>query len=302
MKREESFDLLKAYIKNEGRFSVLIYGDRGTGKSYSVEKALEYLISESDEYSCLNGIMTINAFLIESTVESWTKILEDVNGKILIIEDIEDLDRRNQELLFQILSTKDGKFGFIKKEFKFRPVFISSYNINILKKKLENKFFDRISQLVVKFPSFKDNNITIWNDFMSTWNKMKFEGEIPDSGLKNWLETSACDILEGNFRDLDKIAINWNNYRMMNDNNTIVEKEIFQKIRESFKSTLSYPKHKKDESNTFYFSREDKGSKTAEQRFKYEYKKWIIREFDSLKIGCAKLNLNIRTVEGWTKK
>jgi hypothetical protein len=49
--------------------------------------------------------------------------------------------------------------------------------------------FDRISQLVVYFPSFTEKNGSIWNDFQSTWTKMHFpESEMPDNNFKTWLQ------------------------------------------------------------------------------------------------------------------
>ncbi|MBI9056995.1 MAG: ATP-binding protein [Labilibaculum sp.] len=302
MERKKSVELLESYLKNKGRFSVLLYGDRGTGKSFALEelqrKIMKSNLKDPNSF-CLGGIVTKNAYLIDSTIEFWNDTLQEADGKILVIEDVEDLSRRNQELLLQILSTKDGKFGLNEKTYRFRPVFISCYSLDLLKEKLENKFFDRIAQLMVKFPSFSECQSTIWDDFKNTWNKMQFPdaNKLPNSELKEWLEESACDVLRGNFRDLDKIVINWHNHRMLKTE----EKDILEIIKSGFKEDLSYPKYNEDRSNVFAFSREYKGTGVAERKFKYAYKLWLTKEFGSLKEGCKKMRLSHRTVEGWGK-
>ena len=204
--RRAQIDYLEACMTNPGRFSVLVLGSRGTGKKHWIKEKYRE-----------KSIIEIAAGTTEPSATFWTKQFEKANKGILIVEDVEELSKENQHILFKGLSTSNGSFGFEEpKEYEVRIVFTSVKDISILRdteKYLSHRFFDRIAQLVVRFPGFTETSRTITQDLESTWNKFKFETAYPVL-LSEWLKEIAHR-LHGSFRDLDKLCINWNNYQLM---------------------------------------------------------------------------------------
>ncbi len=291
-KRQERIRKLKFYMENPGYFPILLLGERGVGKTFWIENLIE-------EKQLQGAFMFINAFLAEETEEYWDKLFKKTNNGCLIIEEAERLSKKNQELLFQSMMTNNGKYGFKDKKYLIRLIFTTSYDISALKNTeeyLSHKFFDRISQLVVRFLSFKDFSANIKQDFIYTWEKFKFEDKhkIPQGDIIKWLELNADTKLQGNFRDLDKICINWHNYRLMG----YKEDDIYKQVIDNFQQYLKYPKHKTEQHNEFIFSNDLKHDDIM-KAFRQQYKKWAKQEFGTLKVAGEKLGISHRTMERW---
>jgi transcriptional regulator with AAA-type ATPase domain len=235
--RKEAVKLLYHYLKNPGLFSILVLGEVGVGKSHWIRAIQEELQGKSE---CTKQVTELSLTSIHPTKEAWKQVFTEANGGILVLTELEKV-KPHDALLFEALTTYDGKYGFEKKEFNFRVVFTSSYSIDSLRKTEEyvsNRLFDRVSQLVVKLPSFADANRYIWDDFQASWNKMQFQEkkELPGSELKKWLESKGHS-LKGNFRDLDKIAILWHQFRLMG----IEEGKIWERVKEQFEGYSAFP-------------------------------------------------------------
>lgn len=289
-------NILQKYLTNPGRFSILLLGKHGTGKQYGVQK----VISENQDVDCLNELMVVNAARHPNEdIEYWKAIFDQANGAVLLIKNVEALSLSSQEILFEGLSTDDeGHFGFQKKNLAFRIVFTSTMNIKRLRdseEKLSNRFFDRISQLVLEFPSYEKGDMRLWNDFKKTWAKMNFSAEniIPGNELKSWLERNG-NILHGNFRDLDKIAINWHQYRLMN----IPEANILKLVESSFKEYWHYPVHGAESGSSFNIAPETDWEQNL-NAFKRHYKNWLKNTFGSYQKGAKHANISHRTLERW---
>ena len=290
-KRKQIILKLKSFMSNPGYFPILLLGDRGTGKSFWIKN----LIKKNQP------IVFLNAFLSEETEVFWTNQYKKANNGFLIINEIERLSPKNQELLFQSMITENGKYGFSEKTYNVRLIFTSVFDISSLNKTeeyLSHKFFDRISQLVVKFQSFKEYSINIENDFIETWKKFNFATKktIPKGSIINWLKENADRKLFGNFRDLDKLCINWHTYRLINSDYS--DENIFKLIIDDFLQYLKYPEHKTDMHNEFNFSKEYKHDDIMKS-FKHKYKIWAKREFGTLKKAGEYLGISHRTMERW---
>ena len=168
-----------------------------------------------------------------------------------MIDEVEELSKQTQAILFEFLSTSNGKYGWKEKKHQCRIVFVSSFEIKTLRDNEEyllHKFFDRISQLVVAFPSYAEKNISIWEDFVTTWKKMDFpQDKLPKDELEGWLQEHSHKF-HGNFRDLDKLAINWCNYQLCG----LKEKDILGRVSKDFFSLYHFPEHKSENKNAFY--------------------------------------------------
>jgi len=284
---------LKSFLENPGYFSILLLGDRGTGKTHWID----YLTNE------LNSV-TVNCPFYDSTIEFWDSKFKEADNSYLIVDEVEKLDKKSQEILLQIMSTSNGKYGFSEKKYSVRVVFTSSYKVSILRdgeKYLLNTFFDRIAQLTVELPSFKESNKDIRKDFIATWKKMNFGGasnktwNCPGIPLFKWLEKNSS-ILYGNFRDLDKIAINWNQIQM--NDNTLDDQTILEKVVNDFTKYYHFTSHKPDDDNAFYFTK-GKTKNELEKVWKTQFKQWAKKEYGSLEEAAIRLDMSKRTFEKW---
>lgn len=294
--RTEAIRKLEGFLLNPGRFSVLVLGMRGTGKTHWLQAIQNSHISEKH----LNGLVVVNAALAKnSNQEFWNEKFQQADKKLLVVEDVEKLSNESQEILFDGLSTGEGaKYGFGEKNFEFRIAFTSTFDIKTLRdteEYLSHKFFDRVSQFVVKLPSYTDATKSIWKDFQLTWKKMKFEkmNVMPNIELRNWLESHSHE-LHGHFRDLDKIAINWHHYRIVGKR----ESDILGLVTEDFRELFHFPEHKSELSTSFHID----GSLDWEgnlRKFRKHFKEWVKVEFGSLRKGEMKVGVSYRTIERW---
>lgn len=290
--RKDIVEQLEHYLKNKGRFSVLVLGERGTGKTFWIEQITKHLYPKQ-------ALFTVDAALSGESTDFWMHVFKKAHQHLLVIDNVEKLTPRSQELLIKMLSTSDGQYGFEEKEFDVRLIFTSSFDISVLRDSeayLLHHFFDRISQLVVKFPSFKEKDAGIWQDFLATWNKMNFGAKFaaPKEILQIWLEKKSA-YLHGNFRDLDKIAINWQQYQIIGEKD---ESEILKKINDSFELFLHYPEQKTELHDTFIFKK-GKTKDEMEAEWRMQFKKWAKREYGTLKKAAQQLQMSERTFEKW---
>ncbi|MDX2282987.1 MAG: hypothetical protein NW241_02450 [Bacteroidia bacterium] len=294
--RREAVEQLFHFLCNPGRFSILILGKPGVGKSHWVRQIQPHIC---DKVSCAQGICEANLRTVEPSREAWTNIFREADGCILIIKELEHI-KRHDVLLFEALSTTDGTFGFSTKErFEFRVVFTSSYSIDSLRKTEElvsHRLFDRIAQLVVELPSLREVNLGIWEDFQASWVKMKFaeKNDLPGGTLRMWLEKEHKDFLHGNFRDLDKIAILWHQFRLMG----LGEEKILPKVQEQLTKFSAYPEQRTELGDVFYFQ-EGKPWKALEAAFKAALKQWAINVYGTARKAERALEMGKRTLDRW---
>lgn len=288
---------LLSYLTNPGRFSVLLLGQRGTGKTYY----LENIVSNNSSRDCLLNIISVNGLIAQNTDHLyWESKFEEANGKLLVIDEVESLSKLTQAILFEFLSTSNGLYGWQEKKYKCRIVFTSTHQIKTLRDNEEfllHKFYDRISQLILTFPSFSEKNISIWSDFEATWEKMKFPSkQIPSKDFEKWINANSHKF-HGNFRDLDKLAINWRNYQLSGMKNS----EILGRVSEDFFALYHYPEHKSEHPNAFYINEDMDYYKDIQPKFKK-----FVKEFAKIKYGKLSkapngmpLGVSYRTMEGW---
>jgi DNA-binding NtrC family response regulator len=296
--RNEAQNKLEFFIKNPGYFSILILGDSGTGKSFIINTILSGL--ENPKFGF---------YYPYEIGENSTEISKIFEKEFIIIKNIEELSMNQQNILFKTLSTSNGEIGLNDNIGLKRIIFTSSYDVIQLResrKYLLDRFWDRISQLVVKVPSFKDFSADIRNDFKSVWEKMDFK-EFPklpvDIDFNDWL-TENCKNFSGNFRDLDSIAILWHQYRIIEYGNanqkfkSDIEARIFRKVRADFEGFTHFPTQKTDSSNVFEFEK-GKTWEQIERNFHSKFKNWAKNEYDTIKSATEELNMPLRKMDKW---
>lgn len=299
--REEIKDKLKYFIQNPGYFSVLILGESGTGKGFMLLEVLKEL-EGFDE----TQLKSFYPFEIGQTEEEISKIFE---SKYILIKNIEELSDSQQLILTKALSTSDGTIGIKPYKSLKRIIFTSSYDVNQLtedQSRLVVRFWDRISQLVIKVPSFKDFSSEIIIDFKQVWEKMDFKEypKLPENGeFTFWLKEN-CGNFSGNFRDLDKIAILWHQYRIIEYEGlkqkfkSDVEARIFRKVRKDFEELVHFPTQKADTTNIFEIVK-GKTWEQIERDFHATFKKWAKRNYGSIKAATKELNMPLRKMDKW---
>jgi len=238
---------LKSYLSNPGWFSILIIGERGTGKTkfikeFSVERNVKEAncasfsddtMAESELFGHKGGAFT------GAGKEDKEGLFQAADKGVLFLDEVHNLSKRVQEKLMTALQTESsgdnkGKFkirklGDTKDNYvKVRPVFASNKPIDELKKLLLPDLYDRISQLVLKIPSIHESKVNLKEAFSNVWNNMQFEkkNEIPEiDTFYEWLNRIKLD---GNYRTLQNIAINWHQGRLMN---LQTEENVFEFVK-----------------------------------------------------------------------
>jgi hypothetical protein len=294
--RKDVKNKLKFYLENPGYFSILILGDSGTGKSY--------LINEVIGDDAKRGVYY--PFEIGENEESMSKLFEK---DVIVIKNIEELSDIQQKLLVKALSTVDGKIGFNEDKKLCRIIFTSSFHVSQLtdgQYRLNIRFWDRISQLVIKLPSFSEDPAEIVNHFKSVWAKMKFNdfNKVPEDGtFLGWLRDN-CTNFSGNFRDLDKIAILWHQYRTIEYRGynqkfkSDIEERIFRMVKSDFEEFTHFPTQKADGTNTFEIEK-GKTWDQIESDFRKTFKAWAKINYRSIKEATEALNMPLRKMDKW---
>lgn len=248
-----SVDLLGCYLNNPANaFSILILGERGTGKTRGVKKIAEELkkkvvvincASFSDDTMAESELFGHKKGAFTGAIEEKAGLFEEAKNGILFFDEIHNLSSRVQEKLMTALQTESsgvnkGKFCIRRlgdnkdNHVEFRPVFASNLTLPELKEKILPDFYDRISQLVLEFPSIHQSKLNVNDEFKKVWEEMQFQEHNTPPRLKkfrNWLNRIP---LEGNYRTLQSIAINWHQGMLMCKENN--ETEAFNFVKTQF--------------------------------------------------------------------
>ena len=244
-----AIQLLEFYLKNPGRFSVLVLGERGIGKTKSVkEKCTEKLTtancaSFSDDTMAESELFGHKKGSFTGASEDKIGLFDAANNGALFLDEVHTLSPRVQEKLMTALQTEgkepnNGKFlirrlGENKPRYVLvRPIFASNLKLPELKRKLLPDLYDRISQLVVELPSIHESKLIVHEEFKAVWAGMKFKQHNITPGLKPFIDWINKIPLEGNYRTLQNIAIYWHQERIMLGSGK--EEEVFEFVKTYF--------------------------------------------------------------------
>lgn len=246
---------LKSFLNNRGNFSILVIGERGSGKTSLIKK----LVSQDKKKLIQASCASFSEELAESELfghkkGAFTGATEDhqglfghADGGTLLLDEIHHLNDRVRAKLLTALQTESsgklrGAFPYRSlgsseiKYARFQPVFASNRSIHELRKQTELiDFYDRIAQLVVEIPplrSFSQESKII--AFENIWKCMEFKYDSPSNNIefKKWFTQLS---LMGNFRDVEIIAILWNTYYLSQEEPPPFE-EVFKRVKRDFES------------------------------------------------------------------
>jgi hypothetical protein len=313
--RESALEKLKVFLVNPGMFSLIVVGERGVGKRYSIEKVFENIKEESEKLlveKCMTGLEFVEASSLPLNL-NFDEFLSQYKNKTLVIDDVDQLHEELQKPLFLALSTTNGKFG-TNNDIPLRILFTSNKSADELRedgKHLKGILWDRISQLIIEFPSYKTDNSTIQKDFIATWKKMSFEklqDLIPfastpgNARFQKFLEDKS-PYFEGGFRDLDKIACLYFNYRIYHYGlkrklEEDIENLVVKSVIDDFSSKLKTQNNTEYALGTFKFT-DDTLMKELERKFKIQVKQWAKRKHHTISNAEKKLGLGQGTMKNW---
>lgn len=325
-KRMLVYEKLKFFLSNPGMFCVVVVGSRGSGKHFAIEKAFEHLQknNSNDELKrlCLMKLYFHSAHEFPSDKNELDKLFQSHLNKTLVIEDFENLENEQKILLLDALSTVNGKFGIAEKV-DVRILFMSSKRINDLRNEgdaLSLLLWDRISQLIIELPSFQEEGSNILTDFENTWKKMTFQNikeykgldAIPKlDGLRYFLESKHAEFV-GGFRDLDKIACLYFNYRIYHYGekriiDSAIEELVFADVKQDFMGKTQMTDEDPTINSLFDFeavksSGDNRRHPTLDDynsAFRVRFREWLISKHDTLSRAAEKLDCSIHTLKNY---
>jgi transcriptional regulator with AAA-type ATPase domain len=286
---------LEHYLRNPGRFAILVLGERGIGKTKWVtqitEEKLKKKLVKANCASFSDDTMA-ESELFGHAKDSFTGansakkgLFNEADKGVLFLDEVHNLSPRVQEKLMTSLQTQSS--GENKGKFSIRrlgdneaayvavqPVFASNLKLQELKKKILPDFYDRISQLVVEFPSINESKLDVYVEFREVWSAMQFQdcSNLPSStSFKNWLKRISLD---GNYRTLQSIAINYHQGRLIFG--VSKDDEVFDFVKSQYErfhaSNTTIPPSAK------YNFRKGVSKKAMEVEYKTEMLKWAFSE------------------------
>jgi hypothetical protein len=321
-KRQLAFKKLQSFIPNPGMFCVLVLGARGTGKRFAIQKAWEVVKFQKSEKELENlRLKNISYVSANNFPEDIDTLFEANLYGTIVLEDFDILSNEKKSLLLDALSTIDGKFG-IKEKVAVRLVFVTSEKISNLRlDNISNLLWDRISQLLVELPSFQDEASHALKDFEYTWNKMKFDtinkdlSKLPNLPSLDTFLKSQFSSFVGGFRDLDKIACLYFNYRLFHygENQAIqphLEEMVLADVKSDFigktqmhveeityNSIFDFDEVQPSDGKNKYPTLDDYNN-----QFRIRFRKFLLDKHKTLSKAAENIQCSIHTLKGYKDK
>lgn len=219
--RQQVLKLLKQYSELSGH-PLLILGGRGTGKTRMVETYVSK-IKQQDVVALACG--GLNSTVAESLLFGHVKgaftgadenrkgLLGEADGKLLLLDEVQDLPRNAQRQLVRTLQDKDHKYRQIGSDREltsnFELVCASNLTFDQLRNVLYPDFFDRIAHLIVEIPPLRLCREDLRTDWQQVWRECRKSERIPEKAPICAPLTELFDThnFSGNLRDLQRLAV-----------------------------------------------------------------------------------------------
>lgn len=218
---------LDLFREVEDHFVVLVLGERGTGKSSTVESVFKQPSRPFQTANCANfeDPTMAHSMLFGHVEGAFTGATADqdglfvlADGGTLFLDEFHKLPGQIRDRLLTALQTdNDGQYSFRplggteQRKVRLQLVLGSNEPLDRLRAQFPEDFWDRIHQRVVEMPPF-DKSVELEDGWTKVWDRMKFHAPalnpLGDEDLRDrflaWLGTLE---FPGNFRDLERLGI-----------------------------------------------------------------------------------------------
>ncbi len=304
-------------------FSILLIGERGIGKSqianHSVKKDSKQpfiqanCASFDEDNKAESELFGYEKGAFTGANSNKKGLLEEANGGVLFLDEIHHLSKMVQAKLMKALQTdRENKMSIRQlgstKETKIscRLIFATNRTIAELKTDLLPDFYDRIVQHVINIPPLRETNEDRVKDWESIWMGLKFRGNpiVPtDANLIKWLKILP---LNGNFRDLQKIAMYYNAFNSFDaeTKELLEETTAFQYAKNEFDKYHSPNVQIDGEKYNFNINQT---TKEMIADYLYELQDWAVSKFNGRKEAIQHFNslndsIGEKTLNNWKNK
>ncbi|RXQ04908.1 sigma 54-interacting transcriptional regulator [Vibrio parahaemolyticus] len=218
--RREAFEQLKRFTSIPN-VPLLVLGERGTGKTRLIESfvratkqkeivtlacgGLDSSVAESFIFGHKKGAFT-------GAISEREGILKIANGKVLFLDEIQDLPQTVQRKLVRVLQDHQHRYRPVgadtEETSSFELVCASNKSFSELEDVLDADFLDRISMLKVTVPALRNCRQDLNSDWQQVWYELNSGSQYPKvAPMSGDIEALfQSDELAGNIRDLQKLA------------------------------------------------------------------------------------------------
>jgi transcriptional regulator with PAS, ATPase and Fis domain len=294
---------------------LLIYGERGVGKSTAVQewiRNLKAVIKGKSELPIVQiNCSSLDPNLAESRIFGYVPgaftgaqkngaegLIEKAKNGILFLDEVQDLKKDVQRKLLQVFNdhhyTKVGDTSNNEKEIEFDLICATNKSERELKKCLDLDFYDRICVYKVTFPPLRERREDIPDLWRDTWKNVCLSTGhsefISKGNISNELSKYFSNSnLYGNIRSLRKIAflkIAWMDEK--------TDKEILDMIADDEEIESETNAISQD---SFFSKYESLAWKDADAQFRKDLVRWSEQKYGSLSNVEKELGWKIRNLQ-----
>ena len=320
-KRELVNKKIEVFV-NSG-FSVLVLGERGTGKSFTIKKLID-----DKEIRILGKLRVANCAsftdskIAESELFGYKKgsftgangdkigLIQEAEQGVLFLDEFHHLDKLTQAKLMMAFQTDESNNFKIRRVGDNEEIVVQNVNlvfatnrtIEELHEILLPDFYDRVVQYVVEIPPVRETLEDLTDDWKGIFERLyprqKIEAPM-DNKLFKWIKTLP---LAGNFRDLENIA---KDYKIFSDFDSDTQKEICNNLQipiepfEYAKKCYEMYHSESKSSEKIEIKIKDPGAHAIEKDFHRQLTDWAIKKFGSRKEAAKQLGVSEKTLNNW---
>lgn len=218
--RRDALQTLKQFA-SVPQAPLLILGERGTGKTRLIETVVSKVKQKPVITLACGGLdsQVVDSLLFGHIKGAFTGadkdrngLLKEAKGKVLFLDEIQDLPTSVQRKLVRVLQDNHHRFrpvGSDKEEqTDFELICASNKSLEQLANILDADFLDRVSMLTMSIPPLRACREDILSDWQKIWREVNLSSNLPvDAPVSDELiHFFNSAPLAGNLRDLKKLA------------------------------------------------------------------------------------------------